>query len=142
MIVGTIIYRNRIHWVFHRIWRRISTLNAMLADTIPGVKVVKAFAQENRELERFNERNSDLRDSQMTSFKMRSYYIPTIAFTTSVGSIILWWFGGNRVLSNTLTLGDLQAFIAYMMMFYAAGALAVHPHRAARDRSNNGRARL
>ena len=119
MIVGTIIYRNRIHWVFHRIWRRISTLNAMLADTIPGVKVVKAFAQENRELERFNERNSDLRDSQMTSFKMRSYYIPTISFTTSVGSIILWWFGGNRVLSNTLTLGDLQAFIAYMMMFYA-----------------------
>ena len=119
MIIGTIIYRNRIHWVFHRIWRRIATLNAMLADTIPGVKVVKAFAQENREFDRFSERNVDLRESQMTAFKMRSYYIPTISFTTSVGSIILWWFGGNRVLSNTLTLGDLQAFIAYMVMFYA-----------------------
>ena len=119
MIVGTIIYRNRIHWIFHRIWRRIATLNSMLADSIPGVKVVKAFAQENRELDRFNERNIDLRDSQMTAFKMRSYYIPTIAFITSVGSIVLWWFGGNRVLSNTLTLGDLQAFISYMVMFYA-----------------------
>lgn len=119
MIIGTIIYRKRIHWIFHRIWRRISTLNAMLADTIPGVKVVKAFAQEKRELERFNERNVDLRDSRMTAFKMRSYYIPSIAFITSVGSIILWWFGGNRVLDNTLTLGELQAFIAYMMMFYA-----------------------
>ena len=119
MIIGTIIYRKRIHWIFHRIWRRISTLNAMLADTIPGVKVVKAFAQENRELERFNERNIDLRDSRMTAFKMRSYYIPSIAFITSVGSIILWWFGGNRVLDDALTLGELQAFIAYMMMFYA-----------------------
>ena len=91
----------------------------MLADSIPGVKVVKAFAQENRELDRFNERNVDLRDSRMTAFKMRSYYIPTIAFITSVGSIILWWFGGNRVLGNTLTLGELQAFISYMIMFYA-----------------------
>ena len=119
MIIGTVIYRTRIHWIFHRIWRRISTLNAMLADTIPGVKVVKAFAQENRELDRFNERNVDLRDSRMTAFRMRSYYIPSIAFITSVGSIILWWFGGNRVLNDALTLGELQAFIAYMMMFYA-----------------------
>lgn len=119
MIVGTVIYRTRIHWIFHRIWRRISTLNAMLADIIPGVKVVKAFAQENRELDRFSERSIDLRDSRMTAFKMRSYYIPSIAFVTSVGSIILWWFGGNRVLNDALTLGELQAFIAYMMMFYA-----------------------
>ncbi len=119
MIIGTIIYTTRIHWIFHRIWRRISTLNAMLADTIPGVKVVKAFAQEDRELDRFNQRNIDLRDSRMTAFKMRSYYIPSIAFITSVGSIILWWFGGNRVIDDALTLGELQAFIAYMVMFYA-----------------------
>jgi ATP-binding cassette subfamily B protein len=119
MIIGTVIYRRRIHWIFHRIWRRISTLNSMLADIIPGVKVVKAFAQENRELDRFNSYNIDLRDSRMTAFKMRSYFIPSIAFITSVGSIILWWFGGNRVLDNTLTLGELQAFIAYMVMFYA-----------------------
>ncbi len=119
MIVGTLFYRTRIHWVYHRIWRRISTLNSMLADSIPGVKVVKAFAQEHREFERFDARNTDLRESQMASIKMRALFLPAIAFTTSVGSIILWWFGGNRVLANTLTLGELQAFISYMMMFYA-----------------------
>ena len=119
MIIGTLFYRTRIHWVYHRIWRRISTLNSMLADSIPGVKVVKAFAQEHRELERFDERNTDLRESQMASIKMRALFLPAIAFTTSVGSIILWWFGGNHVLSNTLTLGELQAFISYMMMFYS-----------------------
>ncbi len=119
MIIGTLFYRTRIHWVYHRIWRRISTLNSMLADSIPGVKVVKAFAQEHRELKRFDERNTDLRESQMASIKMRALFLPAIAFTTSVGSIILWWFGGNHVLSNTLTLGELQAFISYMMMFYS-----------------------
>jgi ATP-binding cassette subfamily B protein len=119
MIAGTLLYRTRIHWVFHRIWRRISGLNAMLADTIPGVKVVKAFAQEPRELDRFDRRNVDLRESHMTSVRMRSYFLPSIAFVTSTGSIILWWFGGHRVLGNTMTLGELQAFISYLMMFYA-----------------------
>ena len=119
MIGGTLFYRGRIHWVFHRIWRRISALNAMLADTIPGVKVVKAFAQEDREMVRFDKRNTDLRESHMYAIRMRAYFLPSIAFITSLGSIILWWFGGNRVLNNTLTLGELQAFIAYMMMFYA-----------------------
>ncbi|NKB68011.1 MAG: ATP-binding cassette domain-containing protein [Candidatus Latescibacteria bacterium] len=118
MVVGTLLYTRRIHWVFHRIWRRISTLNSQLADTIPGVKVVKAFAQESREIERFTRRNNELRQSQMEAIKMRAYFTPTIAFTTSVGSLLLWWYGGERVLSNTLTLGQLQAFIAYMMMFY------------------------
>lgn len=118
MLAGTLLYRARIHWVFHRIWRRVSTVNNMLADTIPGVKVVKSFAQEAREYDRFNYRNTDLRESRMASVKMRAIFMPSIQFVTSVGAVMLWWFGGNRVLSNTLTLGQLQAFISYMMMFY------------------------
>jgi ATP-binding cassette subfamily B protein len=119
MVLATLFYTKRIHWVFHGIWRRISALNSMLADVIPGAKVVKAFAQEDREIERFDTRNSELRQSRMVAVKMRSYFLPTIAFVTSTGSLILWWFGGNRVLNNdNLSLGDLQAFIAYMMMFY------------------------
>jgi len=118
MLIVTQFYRKRIHWVFHTIWRRISALNSQLADTIPGVKVVKAFAQESREIATFDKRNTELRESRMVSVKMRSYFLPLIAFITSTGSVILWWFGGSRVLENTLTLGDLQAFISYMVMFY------------------------
>ncbi len=118
MLIVTQIYRKRIHWTFHTIWRRVSALNSQLADTIPGVKVVKAFAQEDREMKRFDRRNTDLRDSRMESVKLKSYFLPGIAFITSMGSVILWWFGGNSVLENTMTLGQLQAFIAYMVMFY------------------------
>ena len=126
IIVGTIFYTKRIHWVFHTIWRRIASLNAQLADTIPGVKVVKAFAQEDRERQRFDRRNNELIESRMVSVKMRSYFLPGIAFFTSIGSVILWWFGGNRVLNHALTLGELQAFISYMMMFYSpVGALCM-----------------
>ena len=118
MLAGTILYRSRIHWVFHRIWRRVSAVNNMLADTIPGVKVVKPFAQEDREFGRFDHRNTDLRESRMSSVRMRAIFMPSIQFITSVGAVMLWWFGGKRVLGNTLTLGELQAFISYMMMFY------------------------
>jgi ATP-binding cassette subfamily B protein len=118
MVVGTVLYTRRIHWVFHGIWRRIAVLNSHLADTIPGAKVVKAFAQEDREIARFERRTEELRQSRMESIKMRTYFMPSITFVTSIGSVVLWWFGGSRVLENTLTLGDLQAFIAYMMMFY------------------------
>lgn len=119
MLAITLFYRKRIHWVFHTIWRRISALNSQLADTIPGVKVVKAFAQEGREIATFDKRNTELRESRMVSVKMKSYFLPVIAFITSTGSVILWWFGGNRVLENSLSLGDLQAFISYMVMFYS-----------------------
>ena len=51
----------------------------MLADSIPGVKVVKAFAQEHRS-RAFDERNTDLRESQMASIKMRALFLPAIAF--------------------------------------------------------------
>jgi ATP-binding cassette subfamily B protein len=118
MLGVTLFYRRRIHWVFHTIWRRISALNSQLADTIPGVKVVKAFAQEGREIAAFDRRNTELRESRMVSVKMKSYFLPGIAFITSTGSVILWWFGGNRVLENTLSLGEFQAFISYMVMFF------------------------
>ena len=118
MIFGTLLYTKRIHWVFHSIWRRISQLNSQLADTIPGAKVVKAFAQEDREIKRFDRINMELVDSRMQAVRMKAAFNPAIAFTTSIGSVILWWFGGGRVLGNTLSLGELQAFISYMMMFY------------------------
>ncbi len=118
MVLGTLFYTRRIHWVFHGIWRRIAVLNSHLADTIPGTKVVRAFAQEEREIARFDQRTEELRRSQMESIKMRAYFMPSITFVTSIGSVVLWWFGGSRVLEDTLTLGDLQVFIAYMMMFY------------------------
>ncbi|MCY3736082.1 MAG: ABC transporter ATP-binding protein [Gemmatimonadaceae bacterium] len=119
MLLVTQVYRKRIHWVFHSIWRRVADLNGQLADTIPGVKVVKAFAQEEREMRAFGRRNSELLAARMVSVKMQAWFQPGIAFITATGAVILWWFGGNRVLEGSMSIGDLQIFIGYMMRFYA-----------------------
>lgn len=118
MVAGTLLYRARVHWVFHRIWRRISELNSQLADTIPGVKVVKSFAQENRENSRFDRKSTQLRESMMAQVKMKATFMPAITFTTGLGSVILWYFGGGMVLGDRMSLGELQQFIAYMAMFH------------------------
>ena len=119
MLLVTQVYRKRIHWVFHSIWRRVAELNGQLADTIPGVKVVKAFAQEEREMRSFGRRNSELLAARMASVKMQAWFQPGIAFITATGAVILWWFGGNRVLEGSMSMGELQIFIGYMMRFYA-----------------------
>ena len=118
MVISTLFYRKRIHWVFHGIWRRIASLNAHLADTIPGAKVVKAFAQERREIARFDQRNSELRRARMEAVRMRSWFMPSMTFVTSIGSLIIWWYGGRKVLGGELSVGQLQLFISYMTMFY------------------------
>ena len=118
MLLVTQVYRKRIHWVFHSIWRRVAELNGQLADTIPGVKVVKAFAQEEREMRSFGRRNSELLAARMASVKMQAWFQPSIAFITATGAVILWWFGGHRVLEGSMSMGDLQIFIGFMMRFY------------------------
>ena len=118
MLLVTQLYRKRIHWVFHSIWRRVAELNGQLADTIPGVKVVKAFAQEEREMRSFDRRNSELLAARMASVKMQAWFQPSIAFITATGAVILWWFGGHRVLEGSMSMGDLQIFIGFMMRFY------------------------
>ena len=95
MLLVTQVYRKRIHWVFHSIWRRVAELNGQLADTIPGVKVVKAFAQEEREMRAFDRRNTELLSARLASVKMQAWFQPGIVFITATGSVILWWFGGN-----------------------------------------------
>ena len=117
MLLVTQLYRKRIHWVFHSIWRRVAELNGQLADTIPGVKVVKAFAQEEREMRSFDRRNTELLTARMASVKMQAWFQPGIVFITATGSVILWWFGGNRVLGTTCSSAT-SGLIAYMMMFY------------------------
>jgi ATP-binding cassette subfamily B protein len=57
LTVGSIIFGKKMHVVYHKVWRRMAGISAILADTIPGVRVVKAFVAEDREVDRFNDKN-------------------------------------------------------------------------------------
>ena len=99
----------------HRIWAEVTNV---LSDTIPGIRVVKAFAQESREVARFrtaNVRNLEVNDKVN---KVWSLFGPTVTLLTEVGLLVVWAFGIWQISRNDITVGVLTAFLAYIGRFY------------------------
>lgn len=118
LVLGTMFFGRKLHKIFHRVWRRWAVLNAILADTIPGIRIVKAFAQERREISRFKGKTEEVMNAHLTAAKIWTVYFPTMGFLTSIGSIIIWGVGGMKVIHGELSLGVLMAFTGYMWQFY------------------------
>jgi len=118
IVAVTLRFGHRLHMIYHRLWRRWASLSSLLADVIPGVRVVKAFAQEEREVRRFDTRSLDLLQGELKAARVRSVFGPAMAFLTSLGTLIIWWVGGRKVLAADLSLGSFVAFTGYMWQFY------------------------
>jgi ATP-binding cassette subfamily B protein len=91
----------------------------VLADTIPGIRVVKAFAQENREIKRFEDRNDQVLGASNRVNLLWATSMPIITLLTEIGILVIYAFGAWRVASGTLTVGVLIAFITYISRLYA-----------------------
>ncbi len=112
------IVRDRLRTGFEKIDRVWSEVTNVLADTIPGIRVVKAFAQENREAQRFRDAN---RHNLVVNDKLNSIwslFTPTVSLLTEIGLLVVWAFGIWLVSRNEITVGVLTAFIAYIGRFY------------------------
>jgi len=118
LIWATSHFSKKLHDIYHGLWRRWAGLSALLADVIPGVRVVKAFAQEKREVDRFEGTSQALLAGELRVARVRSLFSPLMTFLTSIGGLLIWWVGGLKVIGGTLTLGDFVAFTGYMWQFY------------------------
>jgi ATP-binding cassette subfamily B protein len=94
------------------------SMTSVLADTIPGIRVVKAFAQEGREIERFNVSNERVFHAANRLNKVWSLFGPTVTLSTTGGLLVLWGFGIWRVYQGSITVGVLTAFLASIARFY------------------------
>ena len=119
IVFGSVVFGKKMHTVYHKVWRRQASISAILADTIPGVRVVKAFAAEDREVDRFNGVNQGFFQSSMHAAKLSTIYFPLMGFATFAGGVIIRWFGGRDIINEQMTLGGLMLFIGYMWRFYA-----------------------
>jgi len=118
IVFSTTVVRNVVRRYYRSARRRMGSLSAVLADTIPGIRVVKAFAQEERESERFDSSNEAYTQTSIGAARARSAFVASITLITSLGYIIVWYFGGRAVLEDRLSLGDLFAFTGYLWQFY------------------------
>jgi ABC-type multidrug transport system fused ATPase/permease subunit len=99
--------------------QRIAELTAEAEENIGGVRVVKAFAQEERQLDRFENRTRRVFDQSMVSTRLRAYYSPLIGFLPQLGLAALLFVGGHQVIDGSLSEGDFVAFYGYVLMLTA-----------------------
>ena len=118
-----------IAWMIHRVRDRLRTgfekidrvwgeVTSVLADTIPGIRVVKAFAQEKREAQRFREANVNNLKVNDKLNKTWAVFTPAVSLLTEMGLLVVWACGIWLVSNQQITVGVLTAFIAYIGRFY------------------------
>ncbi|MBL8527875.1 MAG: ABC transporter ATP-binding protein [Burkholderiales bacterium] len=112
------VVREKLRTGFEKIDRVWSEVTSVLADTIPGIRVVKAFAQEHRESARFREANKHNLAANDRLNRVWALFAPTVSLLTEVGLLFVWAFGIWLVSRNEITVGVLTAFLAYISRFY------------------------
>ncbi|WP_219216370.1 cyanophycin metabolism-associated ABC transporter [Variovorax boronicumulans] len=112
------VVRDRLRTGFEKIDRVWSEVTNVLADTIPGIRVVKAFAQEKREADRFHAANAYNLQVNDKLNKTWSLFTPSVSLLTEIGLLVVWGFGIWQVARGSITVGVLTAFIAYIGRFY------------------------
>jgi ABC-type multidrug transport system fused ATPase/permease subunit len=96
--------------------QRLAELTADAEESIGGVRVVKAFAREDRQLERFATTTGRVFDQEMIATRLSAYYQPLIGFLPQIGLACVLLIGGRRVIDHHMTLGEFAAFYAYLLM--------------------------
>src|SRR3954453_5615749 len=96
--------------------QRIAELTTEVDESIGGIRLVKAFAREERQLARVRRAAARVFEQSMVSTRLRAYYNPLIAFLPSVGLALLLFVGGREAVNGTITVGDFVAFYGYVLL--------------------------
>jgi ABC-type multidrug transport system fused ATPase/permease subunit len=109
-------YGRRARPALQEVQQRIAELTADVEENVGGVRVVKAFAREDRQLGRFRTQVGRVFDQAMVSTRLQAFYNPFIGFLPQVGLAAILFFGGRQVIRGELTIGQFSAFYTYLLM--------------------------
>jgi ATP-binding cassette subfamily B protein len=136
MIFLMVFFHKRLHHFFRRIMHRWGQMTSVVADALPGVRVIKAFSQERREIDRFSVKNRQVYDEELSLISTWTVFGPLMMFCTQIGIILVWLLGGYWVIQDygsqaegAMTVGTLVAFVGFMGMFYRPIHMIAHMDR-------------
>jgi ATP-binding cassette subfamily B protein len=110
--------RGRLNSGFLRTGRAWSAMTSLLTDSISGIRVVKAFSQEAREVDRFMGVNRRILEVNDRINALWTFFWPMVALLNQLGLLVVWAVGAYQVFSHRVTVGVLTAFVAYISRFY------------------------
>jgi ATP-binding cassette, subfamily B, multidrug efflux pump len=122
-ICVTLIVR-RLRPLFRAMQVRLDTVNRVLREQITGNRVIRAFVRDEYEKDRFRKANTDLTEMQLATGNMLALMFPIVMTVINLSSIAVVWFGAHRIDSGGMQIGDLTAFLAYLMQIVMSVMMA------------------
>ncbi|MBB6733691.1 ABC transporter transmembrane domain-containing protein [Cohnella zeiphila] len=118
MVVVSLTLWPKIGRRWYQQWRSIFRLNVLVGDSLQGIRVVKAFGQEKTEMSRYSEANRELVRNNIRIEGLWQGMFPLFSFVAGIGTLLIWYNGGNSVIRGDLQLGVLMALISYLGMLF------------------------
>jgi ATP-binding cassette subfamily B multidrug efflux pump len=105
-----------IHRRFERIQEQLSDVSAVTQESLAGVRVVRAYRQEDAELERFRQSNQEYLDRNRKLIQLQGAFYPSMSVFMGLGALLVLWLGSRAVVAGRMTVGELVALNSYLMM--------------------------
>jgi ATP-binding cassette subfamily B protein len=114
----------RLRPLFRGMQVRLDTVNRVLREQITGIRVIRAFVRDTYEKDRFRGANADLTSSALATGNLLALMFPMVMTVVNLSSIAVVWFGAHRIDSGGMEIGDLTAFLAYLMQIVMSVMMA------------------
>ncbi|WP_406344674.1 ABC transporter ATP-binding protein [Streptomyces sp. NBC_00648] len=114
----------RMRPLFRTMQTRLDTVNRVLREQITGNRVIRAFVKDDYEKNRFKGANTELTDVSLGTGRLMALMFPTVMTVVNVSSVAVVWFGAHRIDSGSLQIGQLTAFLTYLMQIVMAVMMA------------------
>jgi ABC-type multidrug transport system fused ATPase/permease subunit len=111
-------FNTRIRPIYRRVRARLGDINAQLQDSLSGIQVIQAFAQEEQALHRFSTESENYYRARVQGIRYWATFFPAMRFVASLGTVIVLGAGAVMVVNGELSLGTLVAFLSYITSFY------------------------
>jgi ATP-binding cassette subfamily B multidrug efflux pump len=119
-LIGVTVYLSRIvSPLFLKVDQALGDVSAAVQENLSGAQVVRAFAREHFEQDKFASSNRKLYDARVTIVSTWGLFMPTMTILVMLSTVLVLWFGGRMVIAGALTLGDVVAFNAYLLLLAA-----------------------
>lgn len=118
LILGAMGFTKRVHAYYRDIRKGSAELNALLQDSLAGIRETMGFNRQSYEQDRFGRKSDRCRQDTLKAMYLWSFYSPGMTLLGSLGGALVLWFGVGEVLAKHLSVGELVMFVSYLALFY------------------------
>lgn len=114
----TVIFSRLAREVFRAIRSQLSRLNSYIQESVSGITIVQLFGRQNHSFAQFNELSSEYLRRTLKQIRLFGAFMPLTELLSSTAIALILWYGGSEIINQTLSIGELVAFLAYMRLFF------------------------